>query len=86
MCSLILSDLKQSVFRRTKPHIKYLWFLDEAQHLLKSLTNRENLAELLTQSRSFGTYLCLMTQSLSSAVRDADILNTIMTNIRWWLL
>jgi hypothetical protein len=81
--SLLLSDLRQSVFRRTNPQQKTLWFIDEAQEVYKSAVNKEHMVDLLTMARSFGSYLCLVTQSLTSAIRDADVLNSIITNIRW---
>lgn len=80
---LLLSDIKQSVFRRSNPSQQFLWLLDEAQNLYKSAVNREHMADLLTMSRSFGSFFVLLTQSLTSAVRDADILNSILANVRW---
>src|SRR5205085_1499914 len=70
--NLLLSDLKQSVFRRTNPEQKLLWFLDEAQEIYESKVNKEHMVDLLTMARSFGSYFSLITQSLTSAVRDAD--------------
>jgi hypothetical protein len=81
--SLLLSDIKQSVFRRGNPQQKTLWFIDEAQEVYKSSVNKEIMVDLLTMARSFGSYLCLVTQSLTSAIRDADVLNSINANIRW---
>jgi len=80
---LILSDIKQSVFRRANPSTKFLWFCDEAQNLYKSSTNREHMVDLLTMGRSFGSFFVLLTQSLTSAVRDQDVLNSLMANVRW---
>ncbi len=80
---LILSDIKQSVFRRSNPSNKFIWFCDEAQNLYKSSTNREHMVDLLTMGRSFGSFLVLLTQSLTSAVRDQDVLNSLMANVRW---
>jgi hypothetical protein len=80
---LILSDIKQSIFRRTNYDQKVLIFMDEAQNLFKSSVNREHMVDLLTMSRSFGTFVVLITQSLTSAVRDSDVLNSIMSNVRW---
>lgn len=79
----VLSDLKRGVFRRKNPRRPHLLLIDEAQRCFKKAVQRENIVDLLTQSRSFGTYLGLLTQSLSSAVRDPDIINVIQTNIRW---
>jgi hypothetical protein len=80
---LLLSDIKQSVFRRSNPNQQFLWLLDEAQNLYKSSVNREHMVDILTMSRSFGSFFVLLTQSLTSAVRDADILNSILANVRW---
>lgn len=80
---MILSDIRQSVFRRETPTRKFVWFFDEAQNLYKTLANREHMSDLLTMSRSFGSYFVLLTQSLTSAVGDADALNTITANARW---
>ena len=81
--SLILSDIKQSVFRRSNPNQHFIWFLDEAQNLYKTAVNREHMADLLTMARSFGSFFVLLTQSLTSAVRNQDILNSILANVRW---
>jgi hypothetical protein len=81
--SLILSDIKQSVFRRSNPDHRFIWFLDEAQNLYKTAVNREHMADLLTMARSFGSFFVLLTQSLTSAVRNQDILNSILANVRW---
>jgi hypothetical protein len=83
---LILSDIKQSVFQRIAPDSPFLWFFDEAQNLYRTAANREHMVELLTMARSFGSYFVLLTQSLTSAVRDQDILNSILTNVRWLIL
>jgi hypothetical protein len=80
---LLLSDIKQSVFRRSNPSQQFLWLLDEAQNLYKSVINREHMTDLLTMARSFGSYFVLLTQSLTSAVRDADNLNSLLANVRW---
>ena len=80
---LCLSDIKQSVFRRSNPQQKFLWFFDEAQNLFKTRSNREHMIDLLTMSRSFGSFFALLTQSLTSAVRDPDIINSILANVRW---
>lgn len=81
--SLILSDIKQSVFRRSNQGQHYLWFFDEAQNLYKAPANREHMNDLLTMARSFNSFFVLLTQSLTSATRDQDILNTTLGNVRW---
>src|SRR5205823_4226288 len=67
--NLLLSDLKQSVFRRSNARQRMLWFLDEAQEIYKSRVNKEHMVDLLTMARSFGSFFALITQSLTSAVR-----------------
>ena len=47
---LILSDIKQSVFRRTNQKQKFIWFFDEAQNLYKTSANREHMVDLLTMA------------------------------------
>lgn len=83
---IILSDIQQSVFRRQNTDKDFLWCLDEAQVLYRDQVSRENMNDLLTMSRSFGSYFMLLTQSLTSAVRDADIINSILQNIRWTMM
>jgi hypothetical protein len=43
------------------------------------------MVDLLTMSRSFGSFFLYLTQNLSSAVQDASMLETLYTNIRWSL-
>jgi hypothetical protein len=83
---LILSDIKQSVFRRANPARKFLWCFDEAQNLYKSPANRGHMVDLLTMARSFGSFFVLLTQSLTSAVHDQDVLNSILANVRWLIM
>lgn len=83
---IILSDIQQSVFRRRNTYNKFLWAIDEAQVLYKDQSSRENMNDLLTMARSFGSYFMLLTQSLTSAVRDINIINSILANIQWILL
>ena len=80
---LLISDVKQSIFRRSNPNQQFLWLLDEAQNLYKSAVNREHMSDIFTMSRSFGSFFVLLTQSLTSAIRDADILNSVLANVRW---
>jgi hypothetical protein len=37
-------------------------------------------------ARSFGSFLVLLTQSLTSAVHDQDVLNSILANVRWMIM
>jgi len=86
LLGILFADLKQSIFRRANPQQKYLWLCDEVQNLCKTAMNREGLFDVLTMSRSFGSFLLLMTQSLTSSIHDQEILNAIMTNVRWVLM
>src|ERR1041385_9114871 len=72
--SFVLSDIEQSIFRRSNHDRKFLWFFDEAQNLFTTSANREHMVDLLTMARSFGSFFVMLTQSLSSAIRDSDIL------------
>jgi hypothetical protein len=83
---IIISDIKQSVFQRQTKDKPYLFFIDEAQNLYKNKAAAESMNDLLTMARSFSSYFVLMCQSLSSSVRDNDILNSILANIRWMLM
>lgn len=82
--ALFLSDIRQAVFSRTAP-TPYLWICDEAQNFFRTRQLRENMAELLTMSRSFGAFFLYLTQNLSTALQDGDMLETFYTNIRWCL-
>lgn len=83
--ALALSDITQAVFARRRKDSPYLWFCDEAQNFFLTEKLRENMADLLTMSRSFGSYFVLMTQNLSAAVQDARVMKNISTNVKWML-
>src|SRR5205807_1603466 len=59
---IVLSDIKQSVLRRTNCDQKVLIFMDEAQSLFKpsAKANKEHMVDLLTMSRSFGSFVVLI--------------------------
>ena len=78
----LLSDITQAVFQRKRVKTAFNWQLDEAQWLYKHRSSRSNINELLSMSRSFGTYFWLLTQSLSSAVTDSEIRNAIECNVK----
>src|SRR2546427_9242137 len=82
--ALFLSDIRQAVFARQR-NAPYLWVCDEAQNFFRTRQLRENMVELLTQSRSFGSFFLYLTQNLSTAVQESDMLETLHTNIRWSL-
>jgi hypothetical protein len=82
---LILSDGCRSVFARQEKEKSFLWVCDEAQNFFLTPTLRENMADVLTMGRSFGSYFLYLTQNVSTAVQDARILAILHTNIRWAL-
>ena len=83
---LILSDIRQSIFARpNQPPVTYLWCADEAQNFFLTRSQQENMADILTMGRSFGTFFYFLCQNLSTAVPDARILETLHTNTRWSL-
>jgi len=83
---LVLSDIRQAIFARpNNPPVSYLWLADEAQNFFLNRQQQENMADILTMARSFGSYFCFLCQNISTAVPDARILETLHTNIRWSL-
>jgi hypothetical protein len=83
---LVLSDIRQSIFARpNNPPVTYLWMADEAQNFFLTRQQQENMADLLTMGRSFGSFFCFLCQNLTTAVPDSRILETLYTNIRWSL-
>src|SRR5438093_6627760 len=80
--ALFLSDIRQAVFARQR-NAPYLWVCDEAQNFFRTRQLRENMVELLTQSRSFGSFFLYLTQNLTTAVQESEMLETLHTNIRW---
>src|SRR5437016_9995334 len=83
---LILSDIRQSIFARpNNPPVTYLWYADEAQNFFLTKQQQENMADILTMARSFGSFFYFLCQNLSTAIPDARILEQLHTNIRWSL-
>jgi len=80
---LVLSDIRQAVFARRSPDRPYLWLCDEAQNFFLTEKLRDNMSDLLTMSRSFGTFFMYLTQNMSTAVQDARMLKVLYTNIRF---
>lgn len=81
---LVLSDVRQGIFARPNdPRVSYLWFADEAQNFFLTRQQEENIADILTMARSFGSFFVFLCQNISSAVPDARVLETLHTNIRW---
>ena len=81
--ALVIADIRQAVFARRRRERPYLWLCDEAQNFFVTEKLRDNMSDLLTMSRSFGTFLLHLTQNLSTAVHDARTLKVLYTNARW---
>jgi len=71
------SDLRAS----NNPRVTYWWCADEAQNFFLTRQMQENLTDILTMARSFGTFFYFLCQNLSTAVPDARMLETLYTNI-----
>lgn len=83
---LVLSDIRQAIFSRpNNPPVSYLWLADEAQNFFLNRQQQENMADVLTMARSFGSFFLFLCQNLSTAVSDSRILEILHTNIRWSL-
>jgi hypothetical protein len=83
---LVLSDIRQAIFARpTNPPVSFLWLADEAQNFFLTRQQQENMADILTMARSFGSFFCFLCQNISTAVPDARVLEILHTNIRWSL-
>jgi len=81
---LVLSDIRQAIFARpNRPPVTYLWVADEAQNFFLTRQQQENMADILTMARSFGSFFYFLCQNLTTAVSDTKILETLHTNIRW---
>ena len=80
---LVLSDIGQSVFGRQRKENPFLWLCDEAQNFFLTPKLRDNMSDLLTMSRSFGSYFLYMTQNMATAVQDPRMLKILYTNLRW---
>ena len=81
--ALALSDIRQAVFTRRRRDRPYVWLCDEAQNFFVTEKLRDNMNDLLTMARSFGSFCMYLTQSLSAAVPDERVLRTLHTNTRW---
>lgn len=81
--ALVCTDIAQSIFARKRRDLPFLWVCDEAQHFFGTPRLRDHIEDVLTMSRSFGTFLCSLTQNLGSAVHDAGLLHSLQTNTRW---
>jgi hypothetical protein len=80
---LVFSDITRGVFSRQKPESPFLWLCDEAQNFFHTESLRDNVTDLLTMSRSFGTFFLFLTQDLQTAVHDPRTVRVLNTNTRW---
>ena len=80
---LVFSDITHGVFSRQKTESPFPWLCDEAQNFFHTESLRDNVTDLLTMSRSFGTFFLFLTQDLQTAVHDPRTLRVLNTNTRW---
>src|SRR5947209_20469712 len=57
----------------------------EAQNFFLTRQQQEDMADVLTMARSFGSFFYFLCQNLSTVIPDARILEQLHTNIRWSL-
>jgi hypothetical protein len=81
--ALVVSDFCQAVFSRERRDVPFLLVPDEAQNFFVTERLRDQMSDFLCMSRSSGTHGLFLTQSITAAVPDSRILNTLHTNIRW---
>jgi hypothetical protein len=81
--ALILSDIRHAVFARRRTDHEFVWVLDESQAFFLNERLRDHVADLVTQSRSFGSRFHFLTQNVSTAVQDTRLLANIFTNVKW---
>ena len=80
---LVFSDICQGVFGRRNKSVPFLWICDEAQNFFAAEKLQDKMTDLLTMSRSFGSFFMFLTQNISTAVGDPRTLKVLHTNIRW---
>jgi hypothetical protein len=81
--ALLVSDFCQAVFSRKRRDAPFLLVSDEAQNFFMTERLRDQMTDFLCMSRSFGVHGLFLTQSITAAVQDSRVVNTINTNIRW---
>ncbi|TAM80957.1 MAG: hypothetical protein EPN47_13820 [Acidobacteria bacterium] len=80
---LILSDVRASIFARpNNPPVTYLWIADEAQNFFRTKQQQDDMTDVLTMARSFGSFFSFLCQNLTTAIPDTRILETLHTNIK----
>jgi hypothetical protein len=81
--ALVVSDFCQAVFSRERRSTPFLFVPDEAQNFFITERLRDQMTDFLCMSRSFGVHGLFLTQSITAAVQDSRVLNTLRTNVRW---
>jgi hypothetical protein len=81
--AVVVGDVSQAVFARRRKESSFLWILDEAQNCFLTERLRDQMSDVLTQARSFGSFFLFVTQNISTAVHDARLLSQLHTNIKW---
>jgi hypothetical protein len=81
--ALLVSDFCQAVFSRKRREAPVLLVADESQNFFITERLRDQMTDFLCMSRSFGVHGLFLTQSITAAVQDSRLLNTLHTNIRW---
>ena len=81
--ALVISDIRQAVFERRRRDQPYPWLCDEAQNFFATEKLRDNMNDLVTMARSYGSFFVFLTQNLGTAVQDSRMLSSLHTNIRW---
>ena len=80
-----VSDATHSILPRQTRENPFVWGCDESQNFFATPALRQNMAEVLTTGRSFGSYFLFLTQNISTAIQDSRMLAILHTNIRWAL-
>jgi hypothetical protein len=81
--AVVVGDVSQAVFARRRKENPFLWILDEAQNCFLTERLRDQMSDVLTQARSFGSFFLFVTQNISTAVHDTRLLSQLHTNIKW---
>jgi DNA helicase HerA-like ATPase len=81
--AVVVGDVSQAVFARRRKENSFLWILDEAQNCFLTERLRDQMSDVLTQARSFGSFFLFVTQNISTAVHDTRLLSQLHTNIKW---
>lgn len=81
--AIVVGDIGHAVFARRRTEQRFLWLLDEAQNCFVTERLRDQMGDLFTMARSFGSFFLCLTQNISTAVPDSRLLSQIHTNLKW---